>query len=199
MTAASTRWLRSASRVPQVSVPLRGYPVPRSRGSVGELSHAEPALRRASRWHCRRRPYTTSTALSSQPPELPPDQCLESHNEQPPNKQPIKQPPIETLAGPIKASLPLQCPGCGAFSQTNDNTIAGFYNLARHAVRNHLRPPKPRGLDAQAQAENDVVRELLKTMSPNEVQKLGLGKGLIAQEVPQGAPRPRAHAIAMKT
>jgi hypothetical protein len=112
-------------------------------------------------------------------------QPAESVEQNPPTDELVSpEVPLEPAA---LRSLPLQCPGCGAFAQTNDDTIAGYYNAGRKVVKDYIRPPKNRGLDAQAQAENDVVRELLKTMSPKEIEGLGLGRGLIAEEAPQGS------------
>jgi hypothetical protein len=90
----------------------------------------------------------------------------------------------EAPQSPTRKRLPLQCPGCGAFSHTTDKTIPGFFDLERKAVKSYLNPPKRRGIDNQTQRENQVVQELMATLSPEEIEQFGLSGGLVVEEAP---------------
>jgi hypothetical protein len=54
-------------------------------------------------------------------------------------------------------TLPQQCPGCGALSQTVDQDQPGFYTRSRKTVRNYLQK-KSFSKDSE---EDDIVRAAL--------------------------------------
>jgi bifunctional DNA-binding transcriptional regulator/antitoxin component of YhaV-PrlF toxin-antitoxin module len=71
--------------------------------------------------------------------------------------------------------LPLQCTGCGAFTQTADPDQAGYYNLGRKAVREYLGLSERRASKADVVSEEDrVVQEALKNLPTEELEALGL-------------------------
>ena len=49
-----------------------------------------------------------------------------------------EQPPVETQVGTLADSLPLCCPGCGAFSQTVEENEPGYYGTSRKQIRKLL-------------------------------------------------------------
>lgn len=83
--------------------------------------------------------------------------------------------PDEALAA---KKLPLQCHGCGAFTQTSQPDQAGFYDLNRKAVRKFL------GLGEQSEnsekvleekdQEDFVVDQALQTLGPEKLEELGI-------------------------
>jgi hypothetical protein len=79
--------------------------------------------------------------------------------------------PQETSNNSIQnlASLPRQCAGCGAFSQTSDNGEPGFYSLGRKSVRAFLAP----GTDSKnvkRVTEREIIEASLRNL-PDEAFK----------------------------
>jgi len=68
-------------------------------------------------------------------------------------------------------TLPLQCPGCGAFSQTTASDKPGFFDLNRKATQRHLgllsEVPRPR-------VEDDLVRETLRIADGEKLRRHGV-------------------------
>jgi hypothetical protein len=67
--------------------------------------------------------------------------------------------PISLSAGPgpLLETLPQQCPGCGALSQTVDQDQPGFYTRSRKAVRNYLQKKS----FPKSSEEDDIVKAAL--------------------------------------
>jgi hypothetical protein len=67
--------------------------------------------------------------------------------------------PISLSTGPgtLLESLPQQCPGCGALSQTVDQDQPGFYTRNRKAVRNYLQNKS----FPKSSEEDDIVKAAL--------------------------------------
>lgn len=57
----------------------------------------------------------------------------------------------------VRRSLPLQCSGCGAFSQAVDKDGAGFYALTRKTVRSYLYS----GSSLKPSAEDEIIKVAL--------------------------------------
>ena len=103
-------------------------------------------------------------------------------------------PPAEiSIDKPIARRLPLQCTGCGAFTQTADATQAGYFNLQRKGVQEFLgllEPKAPR-TDEVPEAEDKVVEEALGNLTPEQLEALGLSKDdLIATKEDKAAQKP---------
>jgi hypothetical protein len=64
---------------------------------------------------------------------------------------------LSTGPGPLLESLPQQCPGCGALSQTVDQDQPGFYTRSRKAVRNYLQNKS----FPKSSEEDDIVKAAL--------------------------------------
>lgn len=83
--------------------------------------------------------------------------------------------------------LPVQCYGCGAFSQTTVPDAAGYFNPNRNAVKNYTGtqdkgdPRKKPGYKAQT----DVVRASLESLGEAKLAELGLDPSLLLTGLPQ--------------
>ncbi len=86
-------------------------------------------------------------------------------------------------------SLPLQCPGCGAFSQTTTPGQPGFFNLSRTATKQYLGLPTHA---PQTRPEDQVVRDALQNADSERMRQLGLDlESLLppAEHRPSGSTR----------
>ncbi|KAH6891106.1 hypothetical protein B0T10DRAFT_560373 [Thelonectria olida] len=74
--------------------------------------------------------------------------------------------------------LPLNCSGCGAFTQTNDPHMLGYFDLQSKRVKKWLSPAAPE-TTRDASTEDGVVDEVLKSMDAGKLQELGLDPNLL--------------------
>lgn len=97
---------------------------------------------------------------------------------------------------PISRRLPLQCTGCGAFTQTTDAAQAGFFNLERRAVQEYLGlvEPKTRTVNEAVEEEDRVVEEALSKLPPQQLEALGLTKDALISDKDVKAPHPEGTA-----
>lgn len=86
-------------------------------------------------------------------------------------------PQHEVSARPVPIRpLPVQCYGCGAFSQTAVPNEAGYYNPERNAVKVYM-GIKPKGdprKNPRYQTQNDVVVASLHSLGNDKLAELGL-------------------------
>ncbi|KAJ3468533.1 hypothetical protein MRS44_002598 [Fusarium solani] len=93
-------------------------------------------------------------------------------------------PATETELPPKEASvehrrrLPLNCTGCGAFSQTADPQLLGYFDLDSKRVKKWLNPEayEPK---RTASEEDGVVDDVLKTLDQSQLEALGLKPSLL--------------------
>ena len=76
---------------------------------------------------------------------------------------------ISTGATSSAARLPLQCPGCGAFTQTIKENEAGYYTLTRRTVRKYLEGEQ----DTKPSAEDEIVKAALQNVDEKTAKALG--------------------------
>lgn len=76
----------------------------------------------------------------------------------------------------ILKRLPLQCTGCGAFTQTVDPASAGYFNLGRKAVREYLGLVQTKSPKKEVPDEDRVVVEALNNFPPEQLEALGLSR-----------------------
>ena len=84
---------------------------------------------------------------------------------------------------PQHVSLPLQCPGCGAFTQISDPGHAGYYSSSRKSVKIYLAQRKAaagQGFPSEAETFDRV----LKNADESLLQTLGLGNASTGSERP---------------
>jgi len=70
--------------------------------------------------------------------------------------------------------LPLQCPGCGAFSQTTTPGEAGYFDLNRGAVKEYVAAPEPNAASTVGSQEDQVIQETLGRLPAETLEELGL-------------------------
>lgn len=74
-----------------------------------------------------------------------------------------------------KTSLPQQCGGCGALSQTVDRQDPGFYSITRRSVKNYLNGGYCDELkDSQKQLENQIFQASLQSLDGQLLQSLSI-------------------------
>ena len=93
-----------------------------------------------------------------------------------PDQTSVASPDIPKLRHVSKnpgASLPVQCAGCGALSQTADNEGPGFYNLKRRTVKEYM---GGRSVQQESDEERVIQKslEIAAKLNPEIVQDLGL-------------------------
>lgn len=71
--------------------------------------------------------------------------------------------------------LPLNCSGCGAFTQTTDPQQLGYYDTTAKRVRTWLKPKKNKLHDKEIE-ENQVVDDVLKSMDSSQLTALGFDR-----------------------
>ncbi|KAK3304513.1 uncharacterized protein B0T15DRAFT_244046 [Chaetomium strumarium] len=98
-----------------------------------------------------------------------------------------REPPVSTKLPP--KTLPVQCHGCGALSQTTVPNEAGYYNVSRKAVRQYLgleeeRLAKPRDADR-------IVEQTLKSVDVEALERQGINlKTLLPERAPETTATP---------
>ena len=83
---------------------------------------------------------------------------------------------------PQRVSLPLQCPGCGAFTQVSDASHAGYYSSSRRSVKIHLAQRKAaagQGFPSEAETFDQVLKNADETL----LKTLGLEDAPIGSEL----------------
>ena len=91
--------------------------------------------------------------------------------------------------------MPVNCTGCGAFSQTHDPKQFGFYNVESKRVRNWM-SAESYEVDVPAKPEDQIVNEALKSLDSTQLEALGLDPAMLfsgelpGQEDAQNNPPP---------
>ena len=78
-----------------------------------------------------------------------------------------------TTLSPTLLSLPLQCPGCGAFTQNSAPEQAGYYSTSRKSVKTFLAQCRA-SQDHEHQSEGETFDQVLKNTDQSLLQSLGL-------------------------
>lgn len=72
----------------------------------------------------------------------------------------------------------MNCTGCGAFVQTSDPKLLGYFDLESKRVRKWLNPRTPEPTLKESE-EDGVVDGALKAMDPSKLQELGLDPSIL--------------------
>ncbi|EEY15498.1 conserved hypothetical protein [Verticillium alfalfae VaMs.102] len=175
--ALSSRWLRSALRigdraalaeVPGYLCPALSLSAQRGRGVPHQMTVA----------HGQRRCLHAESNLSDPLERLPSD-------------------PADADALAL-AKLPLQCHGCGAFTQTTEPDQAGYYDLNRKSVQKFAASEHEYEINKGEIEEDFVVTKALEGLDEHKLQELGLDpRTLLAGEdletdIPSFPPAPNA-------
>lgn len=96
-------------------------------------------------------------------------------------------------------TLPFQCPGCGALSQTSVSDAAGYFDVSRGPVQKYLGLLEPRNKHKRKSLDTDgVVRQALQSVDVEALKAQGIDlEGLLPAQpadppppAPQQAPHP---------
>ena len=88
--------------------------------------------------------------------------------------------PIQLQPQPV--SLPLQCPGCGAFTQFSDPGHAGYYSSSRRSVKIYLAQRKAAAGQCFP-SEAETFDQVLKNADETLLKTLGLDNASIGSEL----------------
>lgn len=97
-------------------------------------------------------------------------------------------------SGNLNRRLPINCSGCGAFSQTSDPKELGFFDLTSKRVQNWLHPKKDQERGVSETEEDQVISEALKSLGSDQLEALGLDRSsLVSEEAQPTKPGTYAH------
>ncbi|KAH7157091.1 hypothetical protein EDB81DRAFT_685961 [Dactylonectria macrodidyma] len=172
--ALSARWLNRALSIGEASA------------STGVPLFLCPAVGASARWS-RISPLASSSRPSVYSRRL-------NHTEATPNHASISEPASGTedasssdVSSKPKRRLPMTCTGCGAFAQTSDPKLLGYFDLESKRVRKWLNPRIPE-TKVKESDQDGVVDDALKAMDPSKLQELGLDpSNLLPSEESEGA------------
>ncbi len=93
--------------------------------------------------------------------------------------------PSETAHGLL--ALPLQCPGCGAYSHSTNPHDAGYYSTSRKTVKSYVF--RHRNLHgAGSTIEGATFNEIAKGADPGVLEALGLTRDPLRNDIPEAQP-----------
>lgn len=78
------------------------------------------------------------------------------------------------LVSKTERKLPITCTGCGSFTQTNDPSEFGYFDINAKRVRSWISPEERNANAAEAEG-NKIVEDALKALDPEKLKELGLG------------------------
>ncbi|KAI1132580.1 hypothetical protein F5Y10DRAFT_230880 [Nemania abortiva] len=114
--------------------------------------------------------------------------CLHMQADSSTTVTPVSDPPPTVLTVPTK-TLPRQCRGCGALSQTSHPNEPGYFDLSRKAVQKYLAPDGP---SSRSQREDKIYEDALRQLDSKELEKQGVDVRALALSLPPADNRPQA-------
>jgi len=88
-------------------------------------------------------------------------------------------------------ALPIQCPGCGAFSQTVSASQPGFFNIQKNATRRYMGLLEDNVLVTRP--EDEIVKQTLRSVDQEVLAQQGIClDGLLS---PSSEPRPNSRSF----
>ncbi|KPM34447.1 hypothetical protein AK830_g12123 [Neonectria ditissima] len=160
--ALTARWLNRALSIGEASsssgVPLFLCPAVGVSARLSRTALAAPTSRPGI--YSRRLNHTEATTQSNDSPVPTPFPVDPVSQDAAQDAQPRRR-------------LPMNCTGCGAFAQTSDPELLGYFDLESRRVRKWLHPrdPEPK---LKENEEDEVVDGALKSLDPSMLQELGL-------------------------
>ncbi|KAK0732619.1 hypothetical protein B0T21DRAFT_369317 [Apiosordaria backusii] len=180
--SASSRWLGRVFNVERYSstseLPLYLCPAFRSLSTVANAPRSRPSIPHLHQnAPCQ---FRQLRRLHEQP------DTIEHTEDAPDTIVPLNEAP--------KKTLPPQCTGCGALSQTAVPDEPGYYDLSRKSVRQYLRLEETEGVVRPSKAQQeDIVKQALSGLDLDALAKSGIDlKSLLPREryVPEKTERP---------
>ncbi|KAI1433207.1 hypothetical protein GGR50DRAFT_669967 [Xylaria sp. CBS 124048] len=93
------------------------------------------------------------------------------------------------LPPPKKPTLPYQCRGCGALSQTSQPNQPGYFDLSRKVVQKYLGTDKP---SERSRREDKLYEDVLSMLDPEALAKQGVNVAALGFGPPPAITQPRA-------
>ncbi|KAF0640715.1 hypothetical protein NXS19_010125 [Fusarium pseudograminearum] len=164
--ALSARWLNRALSIGEASasssVPLYLCPAV---GASSRIYRAPRATPLQTPVYTRRFNHTEATTSQEAPTET-----IET-------SETIETPSLFNPEVP-KRKLPLNCTGCGAFTQTNDPQSLGYFDPESKRVKKWLNPRSFERQQAPTQ-EDKVIGDVLKNLDKSQIEALGVDPSLL--------------------
>ncbi|KAI3340274.1 hypothetical protein F4824DRAFT_416415 [Ustulina deusta] len=171
--ASATRWLNNALNLSEkpTKLELPVFLCPSVRTTSCYLPR--PGAQALSR--LRRAPWTTSR------------RCMHALADSSTTISPALNPPVApSLAA---KTLPRQCRGCGALSQTSHLDQPGYFDLSRSAVKKYLGVDGP---SYRSQREDKIYEDALRQLDAKELEKQGVDVQALALGLPPADTTPQA-------
>ncbi|KAH7246022.1 hypothetical protein BKA59DRAFT_476988 [Fusarium tricinctum] len=162
--------------------------------SIGEASTSSsvplflcPAVGASSRFY--RTPRTAPLQTTIYTRRFNHTEATTTHEAPPPTTE--KTPSLFDPELP-RRKLPLNCTGCGAFTQTTDRQLLGYFDPESKRVKKWL-DPKAFEHQHTATEEDGVVDDVLKTLDQSQLEALGLDPSLLVSGAEtEGSVAPKA-------
>ncbi|KAI0402364.1 hypothetical protein F4802DRAFT_576251 [Xylaria palmicola] len=103
---------------------------------------------------------------------------------------PVSPPSTSPVTAPLPSrSLPRQCRGCGALSQTSQSNQPGYFSLERRAVREYIGTARS---SSRSRSEDKIYEDALRRLDPGQLERQGVDIGALALSLPPVEARPQA-------
>ncbi|KAK3683593.1 hypothetical protein B0T22DRAFT_468314 [Podospora appendiculata] len=111
------------------------------------------------------------------------------------NTEPPRIDTTKNITRHAAGTLPTQCHGCGAFSQTTVPNMPGHFDLSRKAVRLHLGLVEEE--ESRPRKHDEIVQQALSGVDLDQMARLGINlKSLVTESRPsRPEPAPIADAV----
>ena len=96
------------------------------------------------------------------------------------NGSSIKEDVVPPLA--VVQKLPVNCPGCGAYTQTLSPQEAGYYSQTRKRLRKFLASQQDSGAKAWQEEEETVYSRTISGTNASLLEELGLDSDPVAED-----------------
>ncbi|KAI0112265.1 hypothetical protein GGR51DRAFT_508666 [Nemania sp. FL0031] len=157
--AITSRWLLKART--RLDIPVFLCPL------IGTTSSSAP-----------RSGALVSSRVQSAPWGTTPRRCLHMQADVPTAVTPLSEPPA-VLSAPTK-TLPRQCRGCGALSQTSQPNQPGYFDLSRKAVQKYLGADEPSNHRSRSRSEDQIYEDALKQLDSKKLEEQGVDMEALA-------------------
>ncbi|KAI1745477.1 hypothetical protein F4680DRAFT_402291 [Xylaria scruposa] len=142
---------------------------------------------RVTRSYTPRSSAQVSSRLGGAPWTTTPRRCLHMQADASTTITPASDPP-SAFHIPQK-TLPRQCRGCGALSQTSHPNQPGYFDLSRKAVQRYLGADGP---SSRSRAEDNIYEDALRQLDLKELEEQGVDVRALALSLPPAETRPQA-------
>ncbi|KAK4139169.1 uncharacterized protein C8A04DRAFT_16099 [Dichotomopilus funicola] len=174
-------------------MPPRGTLSSRWLGRAFNLERRRPAASELPLYLCPAFRSISGGRMTGHFPRRPPLQPAQFRRLYAGSAAPSPTEPQPEVKQPIR-TLPFQCPGCGALSQTSVPDAAGHYDLSRRILQEYLGlvETSKRRRSGESQDNDEVVQRALQSIDVDALKAQGINlEGLLPAEPAEASPPPQ--------